>query len=81
MQHRISKFINGWWNVGKQRRHIKKHDLSYAQDASYVEKLLLLKTIDRNTGIPKNPKIVRGQHHPGHNHEYAYLCATITLVV
>ena len=26
MQRRISKFINGWWNVGKQRRRINKKD-------------------------------------------------------
>jgi hypothetical protein len=26
MQRRISKFANGWWNVGKQRRRINKHD-------------------------------------------------------
>jgi hypothetical protein len=26
MQRRISKFVNGWWNVGKQRRRINPND-------------------------------------------------------
>jgi hypothetical protein len=26
MQRRISKFVNGWWNVGKQRRRINEKD-------------------------------------------------------
>jgi hypothetical protein len=65
---------------GSNERISTSMTLSSALDASYVKKLPnMSSTTQGYRQKHKNTEAIHQQHHPGHNHKYAYLYATTTL--